>query len=479
MIFNVQRVGALLSAPSAATSSASVSQREETVAVHSGRQQPRSLYQRAVCDYENCSERFIVGKVDFTRQYAKIYSVRLQKMGEALAERAKEKWGPDIKIKKLHEHFGDGPVVVIGTLFKSMQLQPSILKDISEEHNIPLQPARSCYCSDDDKLILEDETQRIQLKEIIDVHSIVTGVVVAVLGKEVDGGKFIVEDYCFADPREYVTLDIPMEVSTSDRWVILVSGFGFGNNAASLFNIQLFIDAVIGLLGDECEQEAMSRVCRVIIAGNSLSKTTQDKDFTFKAKYLTKDTRAGSVEAMQSLDDLLEQLVCNVDVDIMPGEFDPTNHVLPQQPFHPCMFPKASRYTTLNGVPNPYEAVIDKVRFLGTSGQNIDDISRYSRLSNRLEILERTFTWGHLAPTAPDTLGAYPFYENDPFIIRKCPHVYFAGNQPEFATKLFKGPSGQDVRLITIPSFGETSSCVLFNLNTLDCQLMTLNADGV
>lgn len=475
MIFNVEKVGTLLSVPIVVST---LEQQGENASSFD-QQTPRQLFQRAVCDYENCSERFVVGTTDYTKQYARIYSCRLQRMGQLLTEKAKEKWGPDVKIMKLHEQFGDDKVVVIGTLFKNMQLQPSILKDISEEHSIPLQPAPSCYCSADDKLILEDETQRIQLKEVIDVHSVVTGVVVAVQGKEVDGGKFIVEDFCFADPRDYISLGIPKEVSTMDRWVVLVSGFGFGNNAASLFNVQLFIDAIIGLLGDECEQEAMSRVCRVVIAGNSLSRLTQDKDFTFKAKYLTKDTRAGSVEAMQSLDDLLEQLVCNVDVDIMPGEFDPTNHILPQQPFHPCMLPKASRYTTLHGVPNPYEAVIDKVRFLGTSGQNIDDINRYSKLSDRLEILEKTFIWGHLAPTAPDTLGAYPFYKNDPFIIERCPHVYFAGNQPEFATKLFKGPSGQDVRLITIPSFADTASCVLLNLNTLDCQLMTLNSEGI
>lgn len=48
----------------------------------------------------------------------------------------------------------------------------------------------------------------------------------------------------------------------------------------------------------------------------------------------------------------------NVPVDIMPGEFDPTNGILPQQPLHKCMFPKANAYPTLNCVTNPYEADI-------------------------------------------------------------------------------------------------------------------------
>ncbi|KAK7002589.1 DNA polymerase delta subunit 2, partial [Biomphalaria glabrata] len=43
----------------------------------------------------------------------------------------------------------------------------------------------------------------------------------------------------------------------------------------------------------------------------------------------------------------------SVDVTIMPGEFDPSNYTLPQQPFHPCMLPQSSRYNTLHSTTNP------------------------------------------------------------------------------------------------------------------------------
>lgn len=55
-------------------------------------------------------------------------------------------------------------------------------------------------------------------------------------------------------------------------------------------------------------------------------------------------------------------LQASVPVDVMPGEFDPTNYTLPQQPLHPCMFPLASAYSTLQLVTNPYQATIDGVR---------------------------------------------------------------------------------------------------------------------
>lgn len=46
----------------------------------------------------------------------------------------------------------------------------------------------------------------------------------------------------------------------------------------------------------------------------------------------------------------------------MPGEFDPTNYTLPQQPLHRCMLPLASAYATLRLVTNPYQANLDGVR---------------------------------------------------------------------------------------------------------------------
>jgi len=55
-------------------------------------------------------------------------------------------------------------------------------------------------------------------------------------------------------------------------------------------------------------------------------------------------------------------LQTSVDVDLMPGEFDPANHLMPQQPLHPCMFPKSSAYSTFHVVTNPYDATIDGVR---------------------------------------------------------------------------------------------------------------------
>ena len=93
----------------------------------------------------------------------------------------------------------------------------------------------------------------------------------------------------------------------------------------------------------------------------------------------------------------------------------------------------------------------------------------------RMRTLTRSLEFQHLAPTAPDTLGCYPFSDKseDPFVVRECPHIYFAGNQPRFESKLVTGPGGQEVRAILVPDFGIEHTCVLVNLETLEVQPMS------
>ena len=197
----------------------------------------------------------------------------------------------------------------------------------------------------------------------------------------------------------------------------------------------------------------------------------------------------------------------------MPGDNDPTGHWLPQQPSPACMFPQAARYSTLNRVPNPYQATIGGRVVLGSSGQPVDDLRKYTRrpaqttataaaaaadesdasssssssLSSSaeeggrgespevaarecVEYLEEMLAWRHMAPTAPDTLDVYPHFNTDPFVIEDTPHVFFAANQPAFEAKKVKvGPSQDEVLCVSVPRFSTTGEAVIVDLKTLDC----------
>ena len=83
-------------------------------------------------------------------------------------------------------------------------------------------------------------------------------------------------------------------------------------------------------------------------------------------------------------------------------------------------------------------------------------------------------------------LGCYPFFEEDPFILKNSPHCFVVGNQPSFATTVVKGnanrlsnfsdESGEDlgVRVVLVPSFKDTKSVALLDLATMECRQISL-----
>ena len=124
---------------------------------------------------------------------------------------------------------------------------------------------------------------------------------------------------------------------------------------------------------------------------------------------------------MAELDDLLVQLTGSINTDLMPGANDPATAVLPQQPLHRCMFPQAGRYPTLQSVTNPYSCTLGGRRLLATAGQAVRDVLRNTDMTDPLDAMESCLRWGHVAPTCPDTLGCYPYTDQDPFVLDHLP----------------------------------------------------------
>ncbi|GFU41062.1 DNA polymerase delta subunit 2 [Nephila pilipes] len=421
-----------------------------------------SVFERSSSTYIHNWKRFYIDNDEssFERQYATFYSSRLRISTDLLHQQIQKKWGPSANVKRLCDITGNEKVVVIGTIFKHMELHPSILKEISEEHNLILQPVNEEFSREDDFLMLEDDLQRVVLCGNIDPQTHVTGVNIAVLGYTEESGNFFVEDHCYPlvkDPEVLPSLSV-------DKYVLLVSGFGL-RKGEGMFPLQLLIDLITGHVGDSKMQQKYAQVVRVIIAGNSIGRGEPD---VYESKYVARKSRRGlNSESVQVLDNFISQLASSVAVDIMPGEFDPASHLLPQKPLHICMFPKSSKYSTFKVVSNPYDATIDGVRFLGSSGQNIKDIRAYSNISDSLDIMQKTLDWAHMAPTAPDSLNCYPFRNEDPFVLSECPHVYFCGNAPKMDYKFSENKS---VMMVAIPKFLKTFCALMLNLRTLEIE---------
>lgn len=70
-------------------------------------------------------------------------------------------------------------------MYKDQKLKPSILREICEEAQLAPQPIKENFTHESDKLILEDELQRVRLIGNMDPDYFVTGIVCAVLGKQI------------------------------------------------------------------------------------------------------------------------------------------------------------------------------------------------------------------------------------------------------------------------------------------------------
>ena len=80
--------------------------------------------------------------------------------------------------------------------------------------------------------------------------------------------------------KKYATLNCFNEMLQFHiyRYVVLVSGLDLGSKHSEPMMVQLFVDLVVGSLGNNTQLQQMASVVRIIIAGNSLSAETRDSD---------------------------------------------------------------------------------------------------------------------------------------------------------------------------------------------------------
>ncbi|EYU39945.1 hypothetical protein MIMGU_mgv1a006524mg [Erythranthe guttata] len=418
--------------------------------------------------YKSLDESFEIQKEMYRgQQYSQIYFARLHLMRTLLYSLIPT-WKPHLPVCTVLGLEQGKECIIVGTLFKHMKLKPTILDEYSKERSASPLVKPHNFMHSDDYLILEDESGRVKLRGTILVPSVyVTGLVVALHGKETGAGDFMVEDILEAGLPPQI--DRPLNPNGDDKYVVFVSGLSVGSSSANPLQFQLFVDHITGHLGDEKEQGIAAKIVQVVIAGNSVEFPRG----LFNGQNLGSKEQSKLSEPTKELDILLTQIAAGIPLDIMPGTSDPANFALPQQPLHKCLFPGSAAYNTFRSCTNPHSFELDNVRFLGTSGQNIDNLAIYSDASSRIDFLERTLKWRHMAPTSPNTLGCYPFTDRDPFFVEACPHVYFIGNQDKYVTSLIQGSDNQVVRLISIPRFAETGTAVVMNLKNLECHALS------
>ncbi|KAJ7976005.1 DNA polymerase delta small subunit [Quillaja saponaria] len=417
--------------------------------------------------YNSLDEVFKIHKETYRgQQYSQIYFARLHLMRTLLYSLVSN-WKSHLAVCTVLGLEEDKECIIVGTLYKHMKLKPCILDEYSKERSATPLVKPHNFMHPDDHLVLEDESGRVKLGGTLISPSVyVTGIVVALHGKETDAGEFLVQDVLEAGLPPQI--EFPLE-SREDKYVLFVSGLSVGSCNSNPLQFQLLVDHITGHLGDEKEQSIAAQIVHVVIAGNSVEIPRE----LLNGQNLASKDQSRLSEPIKELDIFLNEIAAGLPLDIMPGPNDPANFSLPQQPLHRCLFPGSSAYNTFRSCTNPHYFELDNIRFLGTSGQNVDDLEKYSEAKDKLGFMERTLKWRHLAPTAPNTLGCYPYTDRDPFFLESCPHVYFVGNQDKYATRILKGSEEQLVRLICIPKFSETGVAVMLNLRDLECHTIS------
>lgn len=439
---------------------------------------------------------------------------------------------------------------MVGTLFKDMKLKPNILNEFTNERSVGVGPPRTMdnYCSEDDSVVLEDMSGRVTL----DIHAaltanVVTGVVAGVVGEVAPSGELRVHTLHFLGMAPHPTphpggqaVLAPLgaaapPASAPDTFTLLTSGLHCGG-ASDPLPLQLLTDFIRGSVGGVGDRCGSARISRVVVAGGLVApRAGTAADEFLCAKAVPSDMQAALAAPLAEADMLLASWAACVALDIMPGQGDPANVTLPQQPLHPVLLPMACRSSTVTCAPNPLDQEVDGLRMAGTAGQTVDNVMAYTTSYVPLACVERegcaaleapplpahdpvarTSTlanmlyWRHLAPTAPDTLAAYPFFNTDPFVVTHldAPHVLFAGNQPCYGSALVTptavsfdahtmaasaaqeahmstlGTAGADpsaaaaaasasgllcaTRVVAVPTFSTTGTVVLLNNRTLE-----------
>lgn len=288
--------------------------------------------------------------------------------------------------------------------------------------------------------MLEDESGRLRLIGTpLQTTMLATGCIIAVMGTENADGDFEVLDLKVPDlprqPQRWERDDSSSgsirgngkpeakeQLATGERVgggkVAIVSGLGISGDEGKTLTLDLFMEYLLGEACGSSTQKDVGTISRLFIAGNSITEGTPltsrddllDKKASKKYGY---DSSAYNPAPTAHLDDFLSSLLPSIPVTLLPGETDPANVSLPQQPIHPAMFPHSRAYAAVPGsgetgwfesVTNPWEGDVDGWRMMGNGGQPIDDLFKYVEGDERLEMIENLLRWRCGAPTAPDTL---------------------------------------------------------------------------
>ncbi|BFZ53251.1 DNA polymerase delta small subunit Cdc1 [Savitreella phatthalungensis] len=378
---------------------------------------------------------------NYRTQYANIYYLRLALLKPLVQQHAAQRWGSVRSDHQTATHTDrildtvQGELTwLIGTVYMDMRLKPNILEDIKMD---VAKAVPGSWRDPRDQISLEDESGRIRLVgERLTREILCTGIVIGVLGSETSSGDFEVVDIVTAGSPPLRTLS----AEPAGR-IAMIAGIESGS-------LGILTEALTGDL------PGMEDISTLVLLGSSILPVHHE------GKYGA-TTLSHPTEAMKRL---LSDLG-NIDVVVLPGKSDPSNVTLPQQAMHRIIFGCGSPDLRTN----PCWLDLAGRSFLCCSGQTLDDLEHYVDHEDRIDLMQATLDWRHIAPTAPDTLWTYPFSDDDPFILKQCPEVYAIASET-FASRV----NADGTLLLAVPRFRSCKQLVVLDALNLNLEVIQL-----
>lgn len=433
---------------------------------------------------------------EYGRQFFPMYQQRLAMLKPRVDREATRKWGSNTREVngKLIQHkqkildIVSGELCwVSGTIFSDMKHKLNILNDVEKgtDDLLPRNPSKYVDNENEAVIMIEDESGRAILhnEELLRKSHLVTGCVVGVLGIEIQAGIFEIMEIVnpMAAPQTLALADV--EQGAPEEWVAYVSGLYVGKETDFDDKLMILLQWLAGELGGENDVARAKSVLNLVVLGNSIAENEQEENlnFTTTNNFGSKNTAKFSTESLTLFARWLNEVIATILVTVMPGESDPCEICLPQQPIHRALFSKNAPFVgscSLKSLTNPtWMEFGTGLRVLATSGQNISDICKYRvgtrDLEETLEIMEQTLRWQVFAPTAPDTLYCYPFEDKDPFALDETPNLYVVGNQCASGGKEVQVGSNT-VKIVSVSEFRKSGEIVLVNTKTLQTETIRI-----
>lgn len=239
-------------------------------------------------------------------------------------------------------------------------------------------------------MVIEDQSGRVKLasNDALNPCHFVTGTVLAVKGAITSNGFFEPVDWTYAGmpsidsmPEQFNEVDENLQLGIFDNlenrdFIAFISGIQFDNGGPTCNSVRLS-QWISGETGSDNDRLLSKRISRVVIGGNNLGEET-DINEVIKGSFVTHDINEKVYSHVSNSIDDFENFIVKVsdkcDVDIMPGDNDLSGAFFPQQKMNVALFPSLLKNNNILFSTNPHMFLLNGLLFLGTSGQNLEDI---------------------------------------------------------------------------------------------------------